>query len=73
MNPPKVTLRPSTLRRPAPDPSPEEAAAIVGALGRFMCDTTPPPSPRAPGQSAWQRAALREGVSLAPEPGIEWA
>jgi hypothetical protein len=48
----------------APGASPEEAAAIVAALERFVADRAaapPPPVPRSrPG--GWLRAALREGV-----------
>jgi hypothetical protein len=44
-----------------PAPSPEEAAAVVAAIERFIADTAPAPrTPRR--QSRWQRAALEEGV-----------
>ncbi|HEY1538641.1 MAG TPA: hypothetical protein VGF63_04520 [Solirubrobacteraceae bacterium] len=48
----------------APAASPEEAAAVVAALERFMRDTAPPPAPVAPPAvtSAWARAALREAT-----------
>jgi hypothetical protein len=47
----------------APDASPEEAAAIVAALERFIADTAPPPPPATPpGPGRWLRAALREGI-----------
>ena len=40
---------------------PEEAAAVVAALERFLAETAPAPS--APqGANPWQRAALIEGV-----------
>jgi hypothetical protein len=39
-----------------------EAAAIVAALEQFLADTTPVAESK-PVQSAWQRAALEEGVS----------
>jgi hypothetical protein len=42
--------------------SDSEAAAIVAALEQFLADTTPAAESR-PVQSAWQRAALEEGVS----------
>lgn len=45
-----------------PAPSPEEAAAIVAAIERFVADTAPPPAPPSRPLSPWQRAALREGV-----------
>ncbi len=49
----------------APGASPEEAAAVVAALERFVHDTTPPPPPLPTRPSRWLRAALREGVSRA--------
>jgi hypothetical protein len=51
----------------APAASPEEAAAIVGALERFLRDTAAPPS--GAGRAAvdpWLRAALLEGVRRKP-------
>ena len=44
------SLRAMVNRRPrlrivAPNASPEEAAAVVAALERFMRDTVPPPAP----------------------------
>lgn len=52
----------------APDASPEEAAAVVAALERFMRETAPVPVPAAPTRDAWQQAALHEGVARSPEP-----
>lgn len=46
----------------APRASPEEAAAVVAAIERFMRDTTPPPAPPAPSPNPWLRAALYENV-----------
>ena len=43
--------------------SDSEAAAIVAALEQFLADMTPAPSATGPPVSAWQRAALEEGVS----------
>ena len=40
--------------------SESEAAAIVAALEQFLAESTPAPTPPAP--SAWQRAALEDGV-----------
>jgi hypothetical protein len=59
----------------APSASPEEAAAIVAALERFMRSTAPPPAPAAGGPDAWQRVAILEGISReheddAPHPWI---
>jgi hypothetical protein len=46
--------------------SPEEAAAIVAALERFMRATAPPPSQPASAPDGWQRAAIQEGVERGP-------
>jgi hypothetical protein len=72
------TLEPHVNRRPkltlvAPTASPEEAAVVVAALEQFMRDTTPPPAPPAPQRSAWQRAALHEGVDRAPSEPPPWS
>jgi hypothetical protein len=56
----------------APDASPEEAAAVVAALERFMRATAPTPAPPEPQRDAWQDAALHEGVRRAPEPPLPW-
>jgi hypothetical protein len=50
------------LELTAPNASPEEAAAIVAALERFMRDTAPPRVPPPSLPDPWRRAALREGV-----------
>jgi len=57
----------------APDASPEEAAAVVAALERFMRETAPTPAPPAPRRNAWQQAALHEGVLREPQPPLPWA
>jgi hypothetical protein len=57
----------------APTASAEEAAAVVAALERFMRETAPPPVAPAPRPSAWQQAALREGVSRQPDLHLPWA
>jgi hypothetical protein len=44
--------------------TPEEAAAIAAALERFLHDTTPPLTTPQQAPSAWERAALAEGVGL---------
>jgi hypothetical protein len=56
----------------APDASPEEAAAVVAALERFMRVTAPTPVPPAPKQNPWQRAALYEGISARSAPPLPW-
>ena len=43
--------------------SPEEAAAIVAALERFMRATAPEAPRRAAATDPWRRAAVLEGVS----------
>jgi hypothetical protein len=63
---PKLTLV-------APNASPEEAAAVVAALDRFMRKTAPTPVPPAPAQNPWQRAALYEGVDCEPAEPAPWA
>lgn len=51
----------------APAASPEEAAAIVGALERFLRDTAPAPSgAKIASVDPWRRAALLEGVRRLP-------
>ncbi len=50
----------------APGASPEEAAAVVAALERFMRETAPRPAPATPARDPWQQAALREGVTRQP-------
>jgi hypothetical protein len=68
------TLHEATMnRRPqleivAPSASPEEAAAVVAALARFMRETAPRPAPPLSPPSPWLQAALREGVARWPEP-----
>jgi hypothetical protein len=67
-----VNRRPQ-LRIVAPAASPEEAAAVVAALERFMRDTAPTPAPPPPaGPSPWARAALLEGTGQAPDEGAGW-
>ena len=51
----------------APAASPEEAAAVVAALERFLRATAPVPVAAAQGPDPWTRAALAEGVSRQPE------
>jgi hypothetical protein len=60
------------LKLIAPRASPEEAAAVVAALERFMRETAPRSAPLAPRRNPWQQAALYEGVALAPEPPLPW-
>jgi hypothetical protein len=53
---PQLQLIPSSA-------SPEEAAAIVAALERFMRATAPGAAAPAPATDPWRRAAVLEGVS----------
>ncbi|HWX74522.1 MAG TPA: hypothetical protein VNZ05_04395 [Solirubrobacteraceae bacterium] len=46
----------------APSASPEEAAAIVAALERFMRATAPPAAGGESAPDPWLRAAMLEGV-----------
>jgi hypothetical protein len=57
----------------APTASEEEAAAVVAALERFMRETAPPPASPARRPNPWQRAALNEGVTRAPDDPAPWA
>jgi hypothetical protein len=50
----------------APAASPEEAAAVVAALERFMRETAPTPAPAPAPVSGWMQAARQEGVERAP-------
>lgn len=51
----------------APGASAEEAAAVVAAVEQFMRSTAPAAAGPEPAPSAWQRAALIEGVEREPE------
>jgi hypothetical protein len=50
----------------APAASPEEAAAVVAAVERFMRDTAPTPASPAPRLSGWVQAARLEAVAREP-------
>jgi hypothetical protein len=56
----------------APDASPEEAAAVVAALERFMRETAPPAATARPNRNPWQQAALHEGVAREPQQPLPW-
>jgi hypothetical protein len=75
LEPPKpvdTRLRRESPFRPAPAASPQEAAAIVAALERFMRDTAPPPAPEAPPLDPWRRIALLEAVGHEPDELMAW-
>jgi hypothetical protein len=56
----------------APNASPEEAAAVVAALERFMRATAPARTPPEEQQNPWQRASLVEGVAREPVLPAPW-
>jgi hypothetical protein len=51
----------------APSASPEEAAAVVAAVERFLRDTAPPAAPAEAPPNAWVRAARLEAVDRHPD------
>jgi hypothetical protein len=56
-----------------PTPSPAEAEAIATAIERFVADTAPGSAVAASERlSAWQRAAIREGVGARGALGFPW-
>lgn len=60
------------LRIVAPAASPQEAAAIVAALERYLRDTAPTPAPRPTPRPAWARAALLEGTGHQAGDTVPW-
>ena len=66
-----VNRRPR-LRIVAPNASPEEAAAVVAALERFMRETAPAPAAPEPPPNPWQRAALLEATGRVPDAPTPW-
>jgi hypothetical protein len=60
-----VNRRPR-LRIVAPSATPEEAAAVVAALERFMRETAPTPAPAPPRPSRWVQTARLEAVEREP-------
>jgi hypothetical protein len=54
----------------SPDPSPEDAAAVIAAIERFLADTTSPPPADGPAISGWLRASLHESAGLVDENSI---
>ena len=63
---PRMPNRRPQLELVAPGATPEEAAAVVAALERFLRDTAPAVVPAPPPVSGWLRAARREAVDRAP-------
>lgn len=64
--------RRSQLQIVAPAASPEEAAAVVAAVERFLRDHAPVVVPEAPQVNPWQRAALLEGTGREPDGPSSW-
>ena len=62
----RVPNRRPQLRIVAPAASPEEAAAVVAALERFMRETAPTPAPAPPPVSGWLQATRVEAVEREP-------
>jgi hypothetical protein len=56
----------------APAASPEEAAAVVAALERFMRETAPVAAECPAAPNPWQQAALAEGVQRSPADALSW-
>jgi hypothetical protein len=65
--------RRAEFRIVAPNASPEEAAAVIAAVQRFIRDAAPAPVAAPPARNPWQQAALLEGVDRAPAPPLPWA
>jgi hypothetical protein len=59
----QVVNRRPQLKLIAPSASPEEAAAVIAAVERFMRDTAPALAPQTPTLDPWRQAAILEGVS----------
>jgi hypothetical protein len=57
-----MPARTPRLKLIAPSASPEEAAAVVAALERFMRATAPAAAPAAEPSDPWRRVAILEGV-----------
>jgi len=57
----------------APNVSPDEAAAVVAAVERFMRETAPVRVAPAARPSPWLTAALHEGVARQPAPPLPWS
>ena len=56
----------------APGASPEEAAAVVAALERFMRDTAPPLAPAESAPNPWLRYAMLEAVGREEDEPTPW-
>ena len=63
---PRMPNRRPQLELVAPGATPQEAAAVVAALERFLRDTAPVVAPAPPPVPGWLRAARREAVDRNP-------
>jgi hypothetical protein len=70
---PTVTARRPPVQIVTPSASPEEAAAVMAAVDRFLRTTTPPAPETAPATNPWQRAARLEGVGYGLDDPTPWA
>jgi len=61
---------PARLALVDPTAGPQEAAAIVTALERFIRDTAPPPAAGPAAPEGWRVAGLLEGVEREPRPDV---
>lgn len=55
-----------------PPASPEETAAVIAAIERFMRETAPPLAASEKHRDPWQRAALLEGAGREPDAPSPW-
>ena len=67
---PVVPNRRPQLEIVAPGASPEEAAAVVAALERFMRETTPVAAPAEERPNPWFRQGLLDAIER--EPPAHW-
>jgi hypothetical protein len=67
---PSVPNRRPHLELVTPAASPEEAAAVIAAVERFLRDHAPPPAPPEP-PSGWVQTARLEAVDREPS-GEPW-
>jgi hypothetical protein len=56
----------------AVDASPDEAAAVIAAVERFLRDHAPPLAAAKPQSDPWQRAAILEGARREPDERDPW-
>jgi hypothetical protein len=69
---PTMTARRPHLEIVSPGASPEEAAAVVAAVDRFLRDTALPVVAAEPARDAWTRAARLEGVGYGVDEPVSW-